>query len=30
MYEQLDVRDKQVNNMYLSNAALIPLGRFLP
>ncbi len=23
MYEQLDVRDKQVRNMYLSNAALI-------
>jgi anti-sigma factor RsiW len=23
MYEQLEVRDKQVNNMYLSNAALI-------
>jgi hypothetical protein len=22
MYELLDVRDKQVNNMYLSNAAL--------
>jgi hypothetical protein len=23
MYEQLELRDKQVSNMYLSNAALI-------